>query len=120
MNSPCDEVVNSRRVRCYDNGGKTADRYTAVFMDEPERQLNTFTAYGMNSMPFHGIGLSCSAMPGKHLGRRVLMKDLPADCQKLINQHTIQQARRDPGPVQAVRPRYPGRKRGQALCRRED
>jgi hypothetical protein len=26
-------------VKIYDNGGKTFDRYTAVFMDQPERAM---------------------------------------------------------------------------------
>jgi hypothetical protein len=74
------------KIRCYDNGGKTSDRYTVVFMDQPERAHNTFSALGMNSQPFHGIGMHCSAMPGKHLGRRVLLQDLPTDCQKAVKQ----------------------------------
>ena len=73
-------------IRCYDNGGKTADRFTVVYLGKPERARNTFAARGMDSTPFHpqGIGMSCTAVPGRHLGLRVNLKDLPADCQQLV------------------------------------
>lgn len=75
-------------IRCYDNGGKSADRYTVVYMDEPERTPNLYAARGMNAEPFHpqGIGMCCTAMPGRHLGRRIAFEELPADCQKLVRQ----------------------------------
>ena len=75
-----------RHVRIYDNGGKTADRYTAVFLAMPEAATGTFHAVGMNESPFHpqGIGMSCTAMPGRHLGRRIALGELPADCQRLV------------------------------------
>lgn len=75
-------------IRCYDNGGKTIDRYTVVYMDEPERQPGTFAAVAMNSEPFHpqGFGQHTTAMPGKHLGRRIAFESLPADCQQLVRQ----------------------------------
>ena len=76
------------KVKCYDNGGKSADRYTAVFLDQPERQAGVFAAIGMNHEPFHpqGIGQHCSAMIGRHLGKRIDSSKLPADCQQLIRQ----------------------------------
>lgn len=79
--------VLKRKVRLYDNGGKSADRYTAVYMFEPERS-GLYAARGMNAHPFHpqGIGMSCAAMPGRHLGRRVAFTSLPVDCQKLVRQ----------------------------------
>lgn len=75
-------------IRIYDNGGKTFDRYTVVYMDYPERQHNTFAAVGMNSEPFHpqGFGQHCTAMPGRHLGKRISFEELPKDCQKLVLQ----------------------------------
>lgn len=73
-------------LRIYDNGGKTLDRYTIIFMDRPERQYNTFTALGCNSEPFHGIGQNCIAMPGRHLGKRIGFEDCPSEVQKFIMQ----------------------------------
>ena len=76
------------KVRIYDNGGETLDRYTAVYLDEPEYQPGTFASRGMSEQPFHpqGFGQCCIAMPGKHLGKRIKFEQLPKDCQKLILQ----------------------------------
>jgi hypothetical protein len=84
------ETINGARIACYDNDGKSADRFTVIYLDEPERAANTFAAVGMNAEPFHpqGIGQHGSAMPGRHLGRRIALADLPADCQKLVQQDT--------------------------------
>jgi len=73
------------KVRCYDNGGRTADRFTAVFLDQPER-TGGYAAIGMNHEPFHpqGIGQHCAAMPGRHLGKRIDSTKLNVDCQKVI------------------------------------
>lgn len=81
------EIINGQRIACYDNGGKTVDRFTVVYLDQPERSLKTFAAVGMNSAPFHpqGFGQHCTAMPGRHLGKRIPFASLPADCQKLVN-----------------------------------
>jgi hypothetical protein len=69
-------------IRLYDNGGKTFDRFTAVLMDQPERASNTFAAFGMSEHPQHpqGFGQHTTAMPGRHLGRRINLSDLPQDC----------------------------------------
>jgi hypothetical protein len=76
-----------QRIACYDDG-KSGDRYTVVYLDQPEKAANTFAAVGMNHEPFHpqGIGQHCAAMPGRHLGRRIAFLDLPADCQKVVLQ----------------------------------
>ncbi len=76
-----------QKIRIYDNGGKTADRYTVVYMDEPEGK-GLYGARGMSEHPTHpqGIGMYCSAMPGKHLGNRIAFEDLPSDCQKVVLQ----------------------------------
>lgn len=82
------ELLNGNKIRCYDNGGKTADRFTVVYMDHPEHGMNCFACVGMNAMPFHpqGIGQHSIATPGRHLGRRVAFTALPSDCQKLVRQ----------------------------------
>lgn len=84
---PKNETVNGHPIRCYDNGGKSADRYTVVYMDAPER-AGLFQCLGMDHGPFHpqGIGVHSSAMPGRHLGRRVLLSTLPPDCQRAVLQ----------------------------------
>jgi hypothetical protein len=74
-------------IRCYDNGGETIDRFTVVYLDEPEGP-GLYGARGMNEWPFHpqGIGMYCTAAPGRHLGKRIAFERLPADCQRLVLQ----------------------------------
>lgn len=83
------EIINGQRIRCHDNGGETIDRYTVVYLNQPEHQVNTFTCLAMNAAPFHpqGFGQHSSAMLGRHLGKRIAFTDLPADCQKLVNRN---------------------------------
>ena len=82
------EIINGQRVRCYDNGGETFDRYTAVYLDMPDRKF--VCCRGMSKYPFHpqGFGQFSSCVDGPHLGKRISIKDLPIDCQKLIEQDT--------------------------------
>lgn len=82
------DKIETMDVRIYDNGGKTADRYTAVYMDEPERQKGLYACVGMDDRPFspQGFGQHGVAMPGAHLGKRIDFADLPKDCQRLVRQ----------------------------------
>lgn len=78
----CGKVRLLRPHRLYDNAldNRTADRYTLIFMDDPgPAGDNTFGAFGFDEDPTHpqGIGMHCVAMPGRHLGRRIGLKDLP-------------------------------------------
>ena len=79
-------------VRCYDNGGRSLDRYTVVYMQEPGSKPGTFAGRGMNSEPFHGIGCYVEAAPGRHLGKRIKLEDLPEACQQLVKQDLKDQA----------------------------
>lgn len=82
------EQIEVMDVRIYDNGGKTIDRYTAVYMDEPERQKGLYACVGMDAHPFspQGFGQHGAAIPGAHLGKRIKFIDLPRDCQQLVRQ----------------------------------
>ena len=82
------ETVLKRQVACYDNGGRSFDRFTVVFLDCPERGWRQFSALAMSERPFHpqGFGQHCTAVPGRHLGRRIPFATLPADCQKAVEQ----------------------------------
>ena len=98
-----------RWVRIYDNGGDTADRYTAVYTRRSERISpdgydRTYPYRAMSALPFHPQGIamwgetrgSCAdtmrrtwapAIGKKcHLGTRIRFRDLPEDCQKLVVQ----------------------------------
>jgi len=76
-------------IRIYDNGGKTFDRYTVVYMDEPDfggGYEGCYACVGMSEHPFDPQGFSqhSTARPGRHLGWRIKWEDLPEDCQKLV------------------------------------
>jgi hypothetical protein len=79
-------------LRCYDNGGKTWDRYTIVpprwAKDEREHAPGTFMAIAASEHPFHpqGFGQHTAAMPGAHLGKRVCWSGLPPDVQQFARQ----------------------------------
>ena len=76
-----------KHVRIYDNGGRTFDRYTAVYMNEPEGR-GLYGARGMSEYPFHpmGFGQYCATKPGRHLGKRIEFEALPSDCQRAVLQ----------------------------------
>jgi len=76
-----------KRAIVYDNGGKTADRYT-IFLDG--------SVYGMDNHPFHPQGFgqyvgeaSELAPPGPHLGKKISVKKLPDDVKAAICDRAI-------------------------------
>lgn len=80
-----------RYVRCYDNGGVTADRYTVIFTGRYRHQTGgSFWYLCMSSMPFHpqGIGQHGESdrqidyPSGGHLGKRIRFETMPEDCQR--------------------------------------
>lgn len=78
-------------LRCYDNGGKTADRYTIIpprWDTQHRENSRTFYAIGASENPFHpqGVGMHVAAVPGPHLGKRVKWTDLPAAVRKFAAQ----------------------------------
>jgi hypothetical protein len=77
-----------KTIRIYDNGGATADRYTAIDMDRPTGDPGLFEAVGFDDNPFHpqGFGQHTSAMPGAHLGKRISVIELPEPAQKFVEQ----------------------------------
>jgi len=82
-----------RYVRCYDNRGRSADRYTVCFVGRYREKTDGHWLYvTMDEKPFHpqGIGLSGADTcridyPSyQHLGTKIRFTDLPEDCQKLV------------------------------------
>lgn len=102
-----------RYVRCYDNDGETADRFTVCFTGKAgvERAPGYATEYSYRAMsadPFHpqGFGMwgstknqptdTMGEKPGhwywppamgrkcRHLGKRIPFAELPEDCRKLV------------------------------------
>ena len=78
--------MNLNRIKIYDNGGKTFDRYTVVYLDSPEREPRTYECRAMSERPRHPqvFGQICTAMLGRHLGRRIKFSELPAECQDVV------------------------------------
>ena len=93
-------------VRCWDNGGRSADRYTVCFTGRQaveKRGRNWQYPYvAMSAKPYHPQGFGqhgwsedhpcdtndkgrASAIGRKgHLGARIAFTDLPDDCQRLV------------------------------------
>lgn len=82
-----------RYVRCYDNGGETADRYSVVFTGRRARGAG-FPYLGMSANPFHPQGIGTRGESeyfvdrptSRHLGKRIAFEALPEDCRKLVMQ----------------------------------
>lgn len=85
-------------LRCYDNGGKTVDRYTIIppkWANEYRNSVENGYAPGYaNRYEFDGIASSKDpyfalgfgqtvnhVLPGPHLGKRIKWDDLPWDVQ---------------------------------------
>jgi hypothetical protein len=84
-----------RYIRCYDNGGKTFDRYTIVYTGRYTHRTNGAHLYvGASAHPFHpqGFGQHGEA-PNvidrprySHLGKRVRFGLLPENVRTLVLQ----------------------------------
>ncbi|CAB5237912.1 hypothetical protein UFOVP142_3 [uncultured Caudovirales phage] len=83
----CGKTRKLTRLSCWDNGGKTCDRYTVVFLDEPSGPGLIYAGLGMSSSPFHpqGFGMHVNATPGTHLGKKISFDQLPDDCKRLVS-----------------------------------
>jgi hypothetical protein len=84
-----------RYIRCYDNGGETADRYTVVYTGHYTHKTGGEHWYlGMNAIPFSPIGIGMHESSRTqidypsyvHLGKRIKFKDLPEDCKTCVLQ----------------------------------
>ncbi len=82
-------------VRCYDNGGETADRYTCVFTGNYTHKTAREHWYlGMSGDPFHPLGIGSHGSSHtqidkpsySHLGKKVKFETLPEKVQQCIKQ----------------------------------
>ena len=87
-----------RKIRCYDNGGETYDRYTVVYTGNYACKTGGSHWYvGMSGKPFHpqGYGMHGESdiqidYPSyKHLGKKISYEQLPEDCQQLVLQDYV-------------------------------
>lgn len=83
-----------RYVRCYDNQGDTADRYTVVFTGRYRKGGEEFIYLEMSNNPFHPMGIGMHGFsqdlidrPGySHLGKKVSFEALPEKVQQCVMQ----------------------------------
>lgn len=73
-----------KKLRVWDNGGETADRYTVTHPDWNVGDYITMSAepYSPQGIYLHGNGLD--ETDNTALGRRIRFSTLPADCQKAL------------------------------------
>lgn len=80
------------RVKCYDNQGKTFDRYTVLFLKaEYSNRCKYYTYLSMSDTPFHPQGFCQHGEISKLLhfcedNKQIPFSKLPIDCQKAVNQ----------------------------------
>ena len=74
----------------YDNGGKTADRWTVVSSDDlKNKQPNGMVdMLGLSSNPNspQGVSMFSQGQVGNHLGKKIKFSSLPKEVQKHITQ----------------------------------
>ena len=81
-----------RYIRCYDNNGETADRYTVVFTGNYKGRDYQCDYIGMGGNPFHPQGVCMHGTEPdaidrpkySHLGKKIKFLDLPKDCQQVV------------------------------------
>lgn len=76
-------------LACYDNGGKSADRYTVLYGAPlwDETYGRDVPARAMSAHPTHpqGVGLFVQVPAwSRHYGRKIRFQDLPPDCRALV------------------------------------
>ena len=82
-----------RYIRCYDNQGKSFDRYTVLFTGHyKQRTGGVFLYSAMSENPFHPQGFGqhgeslelIDSPKHAHLGKKINFDDLPDDSKKLV------------------------------------
>jgi hypothetical protein len=86
---PCNLIgldIIMKKIKCYDNGGDSYDRYTIVYLDDKQKD-NMYGCVGCSDNPFHplGFGQHGICMDGNHLGKPIRFSDLPDAVQTLVN-----------------------------------
>lgn len=81
-----------RWIRCYDNGGKSFDRYTVIFTRLQGKTESRCFGIGMSEHPTHPQGFGqhfefdhqIDRPRYSHLGKRITFDDLPEECQQVV------------------------------------
>ena len=77
------------KIRVFDNGGETYDRYTVVYLATFD--CGQYLYVGMSENPFHPLGFGQHGeLPASYLhdcpDKEITLSDLPPDCQTLVEQ----------------------------------
>jgi hypothetical protein len=91
---PAKSIRSIAQVRIYDNGGKTADRYTLAFpwdRDTRPGRTRLVAMVGMSANPFHPQGFCqhSEGVMGRHLGKRISYTDLNDDCAQVVRRELV-------------------------------
>jgi hypothetical protein len=87
-----------RYIRCYDNMGESADRYTVVFTGNyTHLTVRSHWYLAMNAAPFHPQGFGQHGFSGTpidrpayaHLGKKISFDNLPEDCKTFVLQEYV-------------------------------
>ena len=75
-----------KNLNVYDNGGKTLDRYTAVFLKSKYKVQGQwwYDCLGMSTDPFNGFGQHGQCQLGRHLGKKIDFNELPKLCKQAV------------------------------------
>jgi len=73
------------KVKVYDNGGATCDRYTVILNAQGDYVAMSSNPFDPQGFGQHGEGCG----PGKHLGKRIKFEELPEDCKKLVRRDLL-------------------------------
>ena len=82
------KLVN--RIRCYDNGGMTMDRFTVIFLETNKmvsEQAVNYDCLCMSENPNYPQGVcmhGTAQLPNPGLGMRIEYSDLPIECQRKV------------------------------------
>ena len=81
-----------KKIRCYDNGSETFDRYTVVYTGNYKGRGGWCHYIGMSENPYHPQGFGqhgespdvIDRPKYAHLGKKIAFEGLPPDCQSAV------------------------------------
>ena len=93
MNS---ETVNGQSIACYDNEGRTFDRYAVAFLNTQHNGYFVLPIMTMSKRPndANGVCQYGQGVLGPHLGKEIAFDSLPEECRKVVLYHLQVEASR--------------------------
>ena len=81
------EIIKDQKIKCYDNKGKTLDRYTILYLSFPVNPNYNpcYNIYkGRTISECLKISEYLEATQGSHFGKRIAFDKLPTNCKKIV------------------------------------